>query len=47
MDTYHQRMAEVEAERNTDQGWENMAPNNVWDESIGFLNAAKRQLLGD
>lgn len=43
---YHEAMREIERDRRIDEGWDSMAPNNVWDESMAILGAAKRQLLG-
>ncbi|KAG4441888.1 hypothetical protein IFR05_002629 [Cadophora sp. M221] len=45
MDAYQQRMTEVEEERRADEGLHDRMPNHVWEESIGILIAAKRQLL--
>ncbi|KAH7333155.1 hypothetical protein BKA65DRAFT_479721 [Rhexocercosporidium sp. MPI-PUGE-AT-0058] len=45
MDAYQQRMTEVEEERRADEGFQDRMPSHVWEESIGILIAAKRQLL--
>lgn len=45
MVAYQQRMTEVEEERRADEGFHDRMPNHVWEESIGILIAAKRQLL--
>lgn len=47
LDAYHQRMDEVEEERRVDAGYNDSdrMPSNVWEESIGILISAKRQLL--
>ncbi|KAL2065838.1 hypothetical protein VTL71DRAFT_3508 [Oculimacula yallundae] len=46
LDAYHQRMTEVEDERRADENFQDRMPSNVWEDSIGILVAAKRQLLG-
>jgi hypothetical protein len=47
IEAYQKRMWEVEIERRADVGY-TTAPgtNNVWDESVAILRAAKKKLVG-
>ena len=44
-DAHQQRIWEIELERMS-EGVTTSEPNDVWNESIRILNAAKKQLLG-
>lgn len=47
IEAYQQRMWEVELERTADTGYAaTRGPNNVWDESVAILRAAKKKLVG-